>query len=68
MEETDMELGGLYRISYGAENRALAGKPVIFRGIIADRLTALGAPNVLVELMSGEQYRIRLGAIVSLYL
>lgn len=56
----------MYRISYSPDNRSLAGKPVIFRGIVADRLSALGGPSALVELLSGEQHRVRAGSIIEL--
>jgi hypothetical protein len=56
----------MYRIAYNLENRSLAGKAVIFRGIINDRLSLLGAPSALVELMTGEQYRIRPSALIAL--
>lgn len=61
-----MTIGSMYRISYSMDNRELAGKPVIFRGIVADRLSALGAPAAIIETLNGEQYRVRAGSIIEL--
>ena len=58
--------GNMYRIAYNLENRSLRGIAVIFRGIVQDRLSAFGAPSAMIETLNGEQYRIRVGALIAL--
>lgn len=61
-----MVIGNMYRIAYNLDNRSLAGKVVIFRGIVQDRLSLYGAPSAIVELLTGEQYRVRQHSIIAL--
>lgn len=61
-----LTIGNVYRVSYAIDNRTLRGLAVIFRGIVNDRLTAMGAPSAIIETLGGEQYRIRLNALITL--
>ena len=61
-----LSIGSMYRIAYNLDNRSLRGIAVIFRGIVNDRLTLLGAPSAIVETLNGEQYRVRASALISL--
>jgi hypothetical protein len=58
--------GNMYRISYDLDNRSLRGLAVVFRGVVVDRLTALGAPSAIVETLNNEQYRVRVGSLIAL--
>ena len=59
MQLETMQVGAMYRIGWTADARILRGLPVIFRGIVQDRLTALGGPSAIVETLEGTRYRVR---------